>query len=421
MDKNLEGERTLTVIDNDKRKEAYYDGFEKVAKKHHWRIEWLDAINSDKIARLDFRGIPLNHVIFRDLPKNNFSEAERVLEWLKKNNKISINADNTVGGKSIFADKHFQQGLFLLDPILKEYALPTYEAKFKENVLSYVESKRVSFPIVLKPRRGSLGEGIKLIKNKKELDEIKDFSGLLIEQYIEPECDWRVFVVGGTPVGVMRKTGNPDRPDDFELWSGGYHRSLEKNPDIIEVVGKIACRAAAISHLEYTGVDIIRGKNTNKYYILEANFNAGWFNIPPSIGFSVPELMFNWIKDRSDAKNQSTAESIKRYIKNRKQYLSRKTRENYEKILAGEKGITKKLAEQFKPYPSKYLYDAGLIFKKLADAYENDLPAENLIKEIEQMPLSWAGNFIGPEVGVLEDGAILSALYLYLLGKTKKV
>ena len=43
------------------------------------------------------------------------------------------------------------------------------------------------------------------------------------------------------------------------------------------------------------------------------------------------------------------------------------------------------------------------------------------VDEIEQMPLSWAGNFIGPELGTLEEGAILSALYLFILGKTKKV
>ena len=420
-------QRTLTIIEGREENKKVISDYKKVANNRGWLFKNISGINSDRLARFELADIPLDYVVFRDLSLNNYGESERLLEYLRKNQKVVINA-NPTGARSATSDKHYQQGLFLLDPFLKQYALPTFEAKSKENIMSYIKGRRVSFPIVLKARYGTAGKNITLVKNESELDKIKNFTNLLIEQYIEIDCDWRVFVMGGTAIGVMRKIGDVDHPDNFIAWSGGRKKTREEDPAVIEILSKIACKAADVSHLEYTGVDIIQDKNTKNYYILETNYAAGWINgFPEATGVNVPDLVLDWLEERGEAKTQSVSRSVKRYISKRKQYLSQAAQEQYNAIINGEKGLAKKCKAQFNNYPTKYLYDTGNIFKKLAEAYtdltENPKPKDYkpLIKEIESMPLSWAGNYIGPNLGTLEDGAILSAFYLYILGKTKEV
>ncbi|MBR0479808.1 hypothetical protein IJJ49_00875 [Candidatus Saccharibacteria bacterium] len=402
------------------------EDLKKSAKKYGWGFKALGKINSDKIARIDFADIPLDYVIFRELSWNDYTEAERVMDYLRQNSTIGLNL-NVAGGRVSTSDKHYQQGLFFLDPVLKEHALPTFRAKHKANVMSYVNGKRVDFPFILKHHRGTTGDDITLIHSEKELEDFEHFELMVIEQDVEADYDWRVFVIGGAAVGAMRKSGNPDEPENFKKWCAGYTKTHEEDESVLEAINKIACRAAAISGLNYAGVDIIRDKNTGKYYLLETNIAAGWKNFVEPTGINIPDLVMDWFSDMAKGQTLPINKAVKLYVENRKQYLSRKTRENYEKILNGEKGIAKKCRKYFKFERAKYLYDAGLIFKKLAAAYEDLTESKKpknyqaLIEEIEQMPLSWAGNFIGPEVGTLEEGAILSALYLFILGKTNKV
>lgn len=418
---------TLTVMEGREKNRQMVEDFADEAKKRGWNFCQLLKINSDQIARLDFGNIPFDFVIFRELSRNNYFETERVMEWLQKNHTIGINL-NVVGKRIATSDKHFQQGLFQMDPILKQYALPTFEAKTKANVLAYVKQNRVHYPLVLKHRRGTAGNDITLIRSATDLDKIVTFSNLLIEQYIEPECDWRVFVIGGTPVGTMRKIGDKNHPEDFKKWSGGYQKYLEQDPDVLDLLGLIATRAAAISKLEYAGVDIIKEQKTGKYFILETNIAAGWPNFIPVTHINIPSLVLDWLEDVSNGRKQPIELAIRSYLKKRLQYLPERIQQDYQAILDGVPDITKRYKEVFANYPDQFLYDAGRIFCVLDHAYqdiikhpENTSKYLSLAQEIDKMPLSWAGNYIGPEVGTLHDGAILTALYLFLLHKTTEI
>lgn len=421
-------QRIITVIEGRTENQQIVDDFEKAAENRGWGFQHLIKLNSDKLARNDLADIPLDFVVYRALMQNDYSESERLLFYLKNKGAIVPNAD-AAGARMSTSDKHFQQGLFLLDPMLKEYALPTFKAKHKANVMSYINGKRVHFPILLKHRYGTAGKNIILVRNEDELNIIKNFDGYIIEQYIEAECDWRVFVIGGTPVGIMKKVGDLERPDDFRAWSGGRFRTLEDDPETIEILSKIACQAAAVSRLEYAGVDILRDAKTKKYYLLETNYAAGWLNFTSITNINIPDLVIDWFEDRDDAKKEPFSVTVKRYIDKRKKYLSRATSEAYDDILAGKKGTIEKVKGSFKYEPAKYICDTGAIFKKLSEAYidlteskDPDLEKYKiLIQEIEEMPLSWTGNFIGPETGTIEEGAILAALYLFILGKIDKV
>lgn len=420
--------RTLTVVEGRIKNLPMVKGFADAAKKRGWDFCQLDQINSDKISRLDFDDVPLDYVIFRDLSRNNYYEAERLLQYLYLRRSIGMNM-NVAGKRSATSDKHYQHGLFLMDPFLKKHTLPSYEAKSLANVCAYIAWDRVHYPIVLKARLGTAGEDITLIQSEEDLNKIKDYSNLIIEQYVEPECDYRVFVVGGVAIGIMRKSAHAADPGDFKAWSAGREKSPETDPTAIEILSEIATRAAAVSKLEYAGVDILKSKETGKYYLLETNFAAGWGNHFISVTkVDVPDLAIEWFEDIDEGRHQKVATAVENYIEKRLKYLPNQIKNDYKAIIKGEFDNLDSYRSIFERYPDEYIYDAGRLFNHLSDAYQdvvlnpkNIKKYKPLVQEIESIPLSWAGNFIGPEVGTLHDGAILSALYLYLLHKSEKI
>jgi len=313
--------RTLTVMEGREKNRPMVEGFARAAKQKGWGFYQLKSVNSDHIARFDFNGTSLDYVVYRELSRNNYHEAERLIYWLRQNHKVCINI-NAAGGRVSTSDKHFQQGLFMLDPFIRQYALPTFEAKTKANVLAYVRSGRVRFPLILKPRRGTAGKGITLIRTVEDLAKIDSVKDLLIERYVEPECDWRVFVIGGTAVGIMRKIGDEDNPGDFRAWSAGRTKFLEDNPDTISTLSEIATRAAAVSRLEYAGVDIIREAKTGKYYILETNIAAGWSNHFIQVTHvDIPVLVLDWLENIDASRTRPPSISVRIYVEHRLQYL----------------------------------------------------------------------------------------------------
>lgn len=419
---------TLVVVEGREENRRMVDDFTKEATRRGWQSYQLLGINSDTIARFDFDGIPLEYVIFRDLSKNTYIETERVLFWLQQNRRLCING-KAAGGRVCTSDKHFQQGLFMLDPFLKDYALPTFEAKTKSNILAYAEAGRVHFPFVLKPRLGTTGEGIVLVKSPKDLDGINNLYTYVIEQYIEPECDYRVFVIGGTAVGIMRKTGDRNNPGDFKTWSSGRNRYPEKDPATASILSEIATRAAGISQLEYTGIDVLKEKGTGKYYILETNFAAGWGNrFIETTHANIPALTLDWFEDMDKGREQPAADAVTNYISRRKAFLPVKIQRDYDAILSGDGSSLDSYDSIFAKYPSRHITDAGKLFETLKKAYRDVVDHPNrasdytsLVQTVESLPLSWTGCFMGPNVGTLHDGAILSAMYLYLLHKTHKI
>ncbi|MBQ6393655.1 hypothetical protein IJH74_00140, partial [Candidatus Saccharibacteria bacterium] len=123
MEQTKKNPRVLTIAEGREENKQVIIDLKAAAKKRDWQINHLEYINSDKLARLDFSDIPLEYVLYRHL-NNNYAETERFLDYLKHNGTIGINF-SAVGGRAATSDKHYQQGLFLLDPFLKNYALPT--------------------------------------------------------------------------------------------------------------------------------------------------------------------------------------------------------------------------------------------------------------------------------------------------------
>lgn len=130
----------------------------------------------------------------------------------------------------------------------------------------------LGFPLVAKTNYGSLGAGVELIKDEKQLIAYEKKSMLLphfYQQFIDCGCgeDTRVIVVGGKYLCAMKRHNDNDFRSNIEL--GGTGSDFSADEELIKLCEKVA----DILNLDYCGIDILTDKN-GKRYVCEVNSNA---------------------------------------------------------------------------------------------------------------------------------------------------
>lgn len=258
------------------------DDLERAANAVGWKLNRITHVEPEKIRRGELGDVLSDNVLWRrELDGNTQEENDLVWEWLNKHGKTTINT-HVVGGRIRPIDKYFQQELYAKDEILRDSAVPSFVVRNVSELAKLLEEKKIDFPFVLKPRYGSLGKDIIYIDNLRDMlvkvAGLSNLENMTVEPYIDSDYDWRVFVIDGKAIGVMRKEGNKENPLDFEAKSAGWQKWNEEEPEIRDEVIRLAEAAARVLNLEYAGVDIIRDKRARKYYVLETNLSAGWYN-----------------------------------------------------------------------------------------------------------------------------------------------
>jgi hypothetical protein len=217
----------------------------------------------------------------------------------------------------------------------------------------------------------------------------------------------------------MKRLGNDDA-GDFMAKSAGVKKLPAESILISNELRSIAAQIASCLHLEYAGIDLVRDRNTKRYYLLEANVSGGWQNGYKTItGDDVPAETVQWFIDRFEARKVSDLEiSLKLYLHHRMGKLTRRTQRALYNIFNSTITPIDVLSE-------KELYNGYTRYsveQKLEFLYtllrQNKMPklASIILSEAEQS-VSWAGNFLidrnaRPECHTLEDGAIASAYYI---------
>ncbi len=413
-------DRILTVVEGRALNQGMMDDFSTVAKKSGFEIRIVKSFDAVKIAEDKLDETFSDLVLWRGpVGYTHDTEISRVLLWLNDHRKITINT-NITGGRPNGSNKYFQHGLFMRDAYLKKHINPMYPAVSKENLEKLVNDGVLKYPFLLKPDFGTRGLGIKKIARQEDLDNFTDdFMEYSAEEYINSVHDWRVFVVGGVAVAVMKKIGNLGNPDDFEAKSGGYHRWCERNPEIIKEVSKLAVKACVASGLEYAGVDIIYDDFNRRFVVLETNVAGGWQNgVVEATGVSIPETILDWFKDRVELYETPIFDAVNNYIARRLPFLSSDEQELYKAIVSGDA----KLAIP-RDVCSIRLKTPGIsLLKRLEAAYvlamsdrissDDIVRIEALILEVEERDISRYGNYIGGEMGLIGEAVLLSAYYL---------
>lgn len=136
----------------------------------------------------------------------------------------------------------------------------------------YRIATELSFPIIVKESFGSLGKGVYLAKDEKELETLANRlidRPHLFQKFVSTSYgkDVRVIVIGGEVVGGMiRQSENDFRSN---VAAGGRAEKYGVSDGIKE----IALKAHKALGLDYSGVDILFGEN-GKPIVCEVNSNA---------------------------------------------------------------------------------------------------------------------------------------------------
>ena len=289
--------KTINLIAGFDPENPLNDDLERAANNVGYELRRVTHIDSEKIRRGDLEDELPNNILWRrELFQNTQKENDLVWKWLDEHKKVTMNT-HVRGGRIDSMDKMFQQKLYAGTKGLSKNAVPTFLVE--PSLMTLINSGRLRYPLLLKPRYGTLGKGIVMVRNLQELlqamAEIQDLREMIAEPYIDTDYDWRVFVIGGKGIGVMRKEGRASAPDDFEAKSAGLKKWNEEDEDLRKELIRAAELAAKAMNLEYAGVDLIRDKKTGDIYVIETNISGGWYNGFSEItGANVADSIVDW-------------------------------------------------------------------------------------------------------------------------------
>lgn len=188
----------------------------------------------------------------------------------------------TIGAKTSCVAADIACDKALSKELLKLQNVPVARGGKVYNIINLLkEGERIGYPLVLKPRFGSKGEGVALnIHNEKDLlkayDKLsKKYSDLIIEEYIEGS-DYRVCVVDYNVIAVAK------RIPPFVLGDGIHNikyliRELNKDPmrgyDHEKPLTKIKINEELLTCLEKSDKNLNYIPELNESIVLRENAN----------------------------------------------------------------------------------------------------------------------------------------------------
>lgn len=129
-----------------------------------------------------------------------------------------------------------------------------------------------NFPLIAKPRYGSNGNGVVLLKNKEPVPTVTDNVNYIFQRYIKNDGDWRVVVVGGRAISGIKRLGRFGQVAN-NIAKGSF-AVVEKDDKVLDSIFNVAETAARHFKFDYVGIDVIQDKETDNYYFLESNERA---------------------------------------------------------------------------------------------------------------------------------------------------
>lgn len=152
--------------------------------------------------------------------------------------------------------------------------------------------------VIVKPLFGSEGRGMLRVSDPelawrtfRTLE--RTGSVLYLQKTIQhPGWDLRVFVLGGTVLGAMRRYA---RPGDWRtnVAQGGTAASVTVDMEM----SRMAIQAAEVVGAMASGVDLLQGTE-KEWYVLEVNAVPGWRSFAPVTQIDVAEALIRFVAAR---------------------------------------------------------------------------------------------------------------------------
>jgi RimK family alpha-L-glutamate ligase len=214
-----------------------------------------------------------------------------LLKKLKESQIPAINRDFLLDYP--YYNKFVQSQIFQSKKIS---AIPTVHLSDNkpDKVIEALRKFSFHFPIVAKQSQGGMGENVWKIKDSSELTsflEDRRNDNLVFQPYIKNDGDFRILVIGGKSLGIMKRSARKGEWKNNFALGGSVAPYRDKK---MERFSEAACRKMG---LDYAGVDVI--VDHGKYRVIEINVFAvfaGFEKVYPEI--NVPQQILSFLKNR---------------------------------------------------------------------------------------------------------------------------
>lgn len=281
----------------DSRNDYRYERIAEELNKLNKKTEVIFCSSYDLI--LTSAGVFLNNEKLELNKKDKF--------WFLSNatmNLFAIEKITALGMKNIwpsrealnFADK------FLTSVFFAKNNIPTPKTTLlrftSEEELTGLINFLGGFPLVMKKNVGSVGRDVRIVNNNQEIfDFIEDVHkrlakknnhasriGFILQEFVKESAgsDYRVLVLGGKILGVMKRTAQ-DGGFKANVSLGGIAQAVALDSDL----KKLAKKVIKAGKLFYGGVDFI--KKGDQYLALEINTSAQFKGFEGATGINVAQ------------------------------------------------------------------------------------------------------------------------------------
>ncbi|MDO5037872.1 MAG: RimK family alpha-L-glutamate ligase [Tissierellia bacterium] len=149
--------------------------------------------------------------------------------------------------------------------------------------------------VVLKPDRGSLGQGVRLLKTSQALEEAlrkEAHQGVLLQEFVASSRgrDLRLVIVGDQVLGAIQRTNTQDFRANVA--QGGQTQLVEASPQ----EKALALRAHQALGLVFSGVDLLYGPEGP--LVCEVNSNLAFTGFEGATGIPVAKKILEEVLGR---------------------------------------------------------------------------------------------------------------------------
>ena len=178
------------------------------------------------------------------------------------------------------------------------YAGPLVYTSIEKPHLEFLDEiiKKLGFPMVVKKVYGSLGEGVYLANNKKELISLyKEIchNPILFQRYVSSSSGHsiRVIVINGKVFGAFIRKNGGDFRSNFGSTAGS--EKLQNPEKYLSFATKIAEKL----EIEYAGIDLLDDEN-GEIVMCEINSNAFFEEFEKTTGLNVAKAYAEMVMEK---------------------------------------------------------------------------------------------------------------------------
>ncbi|MGK2848448.1 MAG: ATP-grasp domain-containing protein [Minisyncoccota bacterium] len=175
------------------------------------------------------------------------------------------------------------------------HCIPTFTFQSLREIETAIQEGILIYPFIQKPNKGSNGIGVKLIRKVDDLLQFaQDIEKQVYQNFIKNSGDYRVFILGGRALGVIKRTAQ--KGGFLNNISQGASADAITDPKIIAKLRRIGTTVASIFELALCGVDIIYDEKQDEYFFLEVNTVPQWRGFQEATGIDVASEIIQYCK-----------------------------------------------------------------------------------------------------------------------------